>query len=121
MNDSTLYGIRVRSFIFPIKPFLYQNSPKNEKFEQFSTFKSNERPKNNAKKMFWCYHLIIKYQKDIKKSQAITIKEYGQRGFVTPSDHCALVTRPPVLKIRSHVLFFRHSLALYDFNHHLFG
>ena len=91
MNNSTLYGIRVRSFIFPIKPFLYQNLPKKEKFEQFSTFKSNERPKNNAKKMFWCYHLIIKYQKDIKKSQAITIKEYGQRDFVAPSDHCAMV------------------------------
>ena len=52
MNDSTLYGIRVRSFIFPIKPFLYQNLPKDEKFEQFSTFKSNKRPKNNAKNVF---------------------------------------------------------------------
>ena len=92
MNDSTLYGIRVRSFIFPIKPFLCQNLPKNEKFEQFSTFKSNERPKNNAKKLFWCYHLIIIYQKDIKKSQAITIKEYGQRGSVTSSDPCGVKT-----------------------------
>ena len=90
MNDSTLYGIRVSSFIFPIKPFLYQNLPKNEKFKQFSTFKSNERPPKNAKKMFWCYHVVIIYQKDIKKSQAITIKEYCQRGFVTPSDHCAV-------------------------------
>ena len=56
----------------------------------FQLLKAMKGPKIMLKNCVWCYHLIIKYQKDIKKSQAITIKEFGQRSFVTPCDHCAL-------------------------------
>ena len=34
--------------------------------------------------------MIIIYPKDNKKSQVVSILEYDQKGFVTPSDHCAL-------------------------------
>ena len=74
--------IRVRSFIFPIKPFLYQNWPKKYKLEQFSTFKSNERPKNYAKKIV----LVLSFDHHISKIYQKVSSYNNQR--VWPEGFC---------------------------------
>ena len=87
MNDSTTYGICVLSLFFKIKPLLYQNLPKN-----YQLFKAIKDPKIILKitlMLLFDHFMSKRYQ---KVPSYINLRVYyGQLGFVTPSDHCALL------------------------------
>ena len=77
----------------------------------FELFKATKDQKSHAKKLFQCSYLTIINPKDIKKYQFVSIHEYGQMGFVTPSDHCAVVVPDThqQIRLRIAVLHQQHT------------
>ena len=86
MNDSILCDISTRAL-----PHFSNKSSKKWQNQAIFSFLQHHKTQKSCEQMFERYFFIIIHPKDIKKLQALSIWDYYFIGFVTLSDHCALL------------------------------
>ena len=92
MNETTVCDTRVLSLISRI----YFSAKKQQKTRKSSNFQLSKISKDTKiEKMFKCYFSIILHPTDFKKLQDLSIRDnyHCAIGYVTPSDHCAMVVK----------------------------